>query len=376
MCEESADDHDAQLVLAARAGDKGAFAHLLTRHRALLVAVCRRALADPVSAEDIVQEASLQALLGLGRLRHPTQFGPWLAGIGLNLCRDWRRRRVREGRSWAALWDREPPGEYAAVGAADPATLAEAAEERAWVRHAVAALPRGQRAAVTLFYLSELSQEETAEALGITPGAVRGRLHKARATLRRHLTREQQEASMSVSSDAAPVEVELLTIRRWANVDPASGTHVVVLEERGGTRRLPLFIGARECQALAQALTRPELPPAPTYALTTALVTAAGSAIIGVILTHVVDDLIYATVMLDHAGELHQVEARPSDALNLALLAHAPIRVAPTIFDAVEAALMAGGRGPEVGKEAPEPGPAEHVAFLDGGWRQWRRTDP
>lgn len=85
---ERADDHDARLVLAARAGDKGAFAHLLTRHRALLAAVCRRALADPLSAEDIVQEASLRALLSLERLSQPEQFGPWLAGIGLNLCRD------------------------------------------------------------------------------------------------------------------------------------------------------------------------------------------------------------------------------------------------------------------------------------------------
>src|SRR5438067_1010368 len=78
---------DALLVECARAGDRSAFAALIDRHRQLLLALCRRTLRDPLAAEDAVHEAILQAMLSLDRLRRPDRFGPWLAGIGLNVCR-------------------------------------------------------------------------------------------------------------------------------------------------------------------------------------------------------------------------------------------------------------------------------------------------
>lgn len=90
------DDSDTALVLAAQAGDKEAFARLIAHHRRLLLALCQRSLADPVLAEDAAQEAVLQALLGIDRLRQPDRFGPWLGGIGLNICRRWLRQRSRE----------------------------------------------------------------------------------------------------------------------------------------------------------------------------------------------------------------------------------------------------------------------------------------
>ena len=94
---------DAELVRRAREGDKEAFAALLARHRGMLVALCRRALGDDGLAEDAAQEAALEAMLGLDRLRRPERFGAWLAGIGLNVCRRWRREQAREGWSLAAL---------------------------------------------------------------------------------------------------------------------------------------------------------------------------------------------------------------------------------------------------------------------------------
>ena len=94
---------DAVLVGRARDGDKAAFAALLDRHGGLLLALCRRTLGDAEPARDAAQEAMLQALLNLGRLRRPERFGPWLAGIGLNVCRTWLRHRPRECWSWEAL---------------------------------------------------------------------------------------------------------------------------------------------------------------------------------------------------------------------------------------------------------------------------------
>jgi RNA polymerase sigma-70 factor (ECF subfamily) len=194
-------DDDGTLVRAAQHGDMGAFAILLVRHRPMVLALCRQTLRDSALAEDALQEACLQALLNLDHLRQVARFGSWLAGIGLNICRMWQRTRTRECWSWDALDKTLEHGGRPEVGEAalsirvlhlvtdssrqnDPEVRTAAADLGASVRAAVAALPRGQRTAVRLFYLSDLSYKETAALLGIAEGTVKTRLYKARGTLR------------------------------------------------------------------------------------------------------------------------------------------------------------------------------------------------
>ncbi|HUB42489.1 MAG TPA: sigma-70 family RNA polymerase sigma factor [Streptosporangiaceae bacterium] len=131
-------------------------------------------------------------MLGLARLRHDDRFGAWLAGIALNLC-----RRLLRDRDWAAfsldalLEDQlisEPAGTHP-----DPAESATAAQITRRIREAVSALPPCQRQAAEAYYLTGLTQAETAAWLHIPASAVKTRLHKARAALRTSLSDYQPE---------------------------------------------------------------------------------------------------------------------------------------------------------------------------------------
>jgi RNA polymerase sigma factor (sigma-70 family) len=320
---------DVRLVRSAQGGDRAAFGALIQRHRPLLVACCRRMLGAGELVEEAAQESVVQALLGLDRLREPDRFGPWLAGIGLNVCRHLLRERSARAWSPEAVVD-----ERALDGAlADPQELAEAAELVARVRRAVAALPHGQRDAVTLFYLSGLTQREVAAALGIDVGAVKGRLHKARRALRQRLIEFQEAVEMTQADAAGGVAVQVIdVVRRQA--DGGEPRHVVVLQEVGGGRSLNLWVGRHEAEMLAVHLEALETPRPLTYAFAARLLEASGATLDEVRISRLSDSTYYADAIVSSSGTTRSVDARPSDALNLAVLLGRPVTVEPEVFEA------------------------------------------
>lgn len=324
---------DTGLVRAARDGDNAAFGILITRHRPLVLAVCRRALRDPDLAEDMTQDAILHAMLSLDRLRRPDRFGPWLAGIGLNLCYRQRRHRAREAWSWeAVIGGRLLPEPVDASPALEE--LAEAAELRRWVGEAVAGLPAGQRAAVTLHYLAGLTQGETAALLGIEPGTVKTRLHKARANLRRSLGRDARNEPER-ERESAMVAMRVADVGRRRIAGDETPRHFVVLDEVAGSRRLTFWIGAHEATALAMHLEDVSFPRPMTYRLMGGILSAAGGTLREVRVERLEGDVFYAVAVLDGPSGRTEVDARPSDALNLALVLAAPVLVAEPILAAI-----------------------------------------
>ena len=250
---------DAVLVRAARAGDRDAFAALAERHRAALLRACR-------GSADAAQEALLVALRGLGGLRDDDVFGAWLCGIGRNLV----RRPARETPVEAPL---------RVVGPVEPDPVL-----RDRVLSAIAALPPGQRDAVALFYLADLSHAEIAARLGTSVGAVKTRLHKARAALQARL------ADLRRETPAMPTTVPM----RVADVRDAGDLHVVLLEEHDGARRLPIWIGAPEATTIAARLHDVETPRPGTYRFTADLLAAAGSGLEEVRIVRLADTIFYA----------------------------------------------------------------------------------
>jgi RNA polymerase sigma factor (sigma-70 family) len=328
---------DADLVREARRGCKEAMAELLRRHWDTAVLLAGRVLGSPDLARDAAQEAAVAAMTDLERLRAPDRFGAWFCGIALNVARRWRRQLQPEAPG---------PGPDPAAASADPAVAAEIADTAARVRGAIAALADGQQDAVRLFYLQGLSHREVAAELGISVGAVKARLHQARTALAPRLAQftEFPEVCTVTATEAAEwVEVMVSEIRRSSDEDLQQRKHVMVLAERGGDRRLPIWIGPAEATVLALMLESVEMPRPFPYTLAAGLVEAAGSRVTEVKVTRLLDSVFYACVVVQGPGGPREVDARPSDAVNLAVASGAPIRLNSELLSA---AVMHDGENP------------------------------
>jgi RNA polymerase sigma factor (sigma-70 family) len=335
----SAKLEDRESLRRARLGDRRAFAALIERHYPLLLACCRRALVDPELAHDAAQQATLSAMLGLDRLRDDDRFPQWLIGIGLNLCRALLRERGRHGSSLDALLADGRILEPCATGP-DPALIAETGDVEARVRNAIAGLPPGQRDAVALFYVAGLTHAEIAEQLGTAPGAIKTRLHKARHSLRVPLNELWEEYFAMTTELSDLVQMHIADLRQTAATEPDSVRSIVFLENDDGSRRLPIWIGPAEATALAVILEEVELPRPGIHQFAAKLLAAAGGGLREVRLVELANYTFYAQAVLSDGTT---VDARPSDALTLALHLSAPIYVARAVLDQADELADADG---------------------------------
>jgi len=311
---------DGPLVEAARLGDKVAFAQLINAHRASAEGLCRRLLRDPEASRDAVQEATLVAWLSLSQLIHTERFGAWLCGIALNKARQILRTTLTEARVAANLTDGRRP-------VATPDEIVESEELRSRIRLAIDGLPQSQRETVYLFYLDGLTHREAATELDITVNAVKARLHQARSNLGSVLIDLQpKEAPMATTPSTGFVEVHIADVR-MSKPDTSPRVGLVLLKTEDGERYLPIFIGAPETNMLALGLENAEMPRPMTYQFTAGIIAACGARIDEVRITSLVGITYLATVIVQTPSGPAEVDARPSDALNLAALVQASITV-------------------------------------------------
>jgi RNA polymerase sigma factor (sigma-70 family) len=319
---------DPALVRDAQHGDKRAFAELAERHYARLLSACRRMLGNPEPARDAAQEAVVRAMLGINRLADPDRFGAWLTGIGLNVCRSLLSVPDLQNGSLEVLLDDGRLVEPVSA-ASTPAELAEMTELAMRARAAIAELPAGQREAVVLFYLAGLTHAEIAEKLGTRPGAVKTRLHKARTALRAPL-HDYEEHFTVTNQSTELIPMHVAELRRTRAADPLPARHIVFLEDGDGGRRLPIWIGPAEASALAVILDDVELPRPGVYQFAASLLTASSAQLREVRIVALTNFTFYAQAVLANDTT---VDARPSDALTLALVTGAPIYVAAAVLE-------------------------------------------
>jgi len=186
---------EAVLVTRLRAGDDQAFEQLVRTYGSRLLAVARRFVRNDEDAQDIVQSAYLSAFRALEQFEGNCQLSTWLHRIVVNtaLMRLRSRKRKPEESIEDLLPAFQEDGHHAeqfSDWSAPADVLLERRQTRITVRQCTERLPENYRTVLLLRDIEERSTQEVAEALSMTPTAVKVRLHRARQALST-LLREQ-----------------------------------------------------------------------------------------------------------------------------------------------------------------------------------------
>ena len=170
-----------ELVAAVRAGDSQAFADLYREHVESVRRVAYHLVGDSDATADAVQDTFTRALQHLDDLREPDRFRPWLLAIARHAATDQLRARKRV----TSLDDAHD--ETLASPGPGPESVAEVRELADQVQGCVAGLSKRDAAAVTMVTQLGFTPSQVADALGVTPGAAKVIVHRARRRLRNAL---------------------------------------------------------------------------------------------------------------------------------------------------------------------------------------------
>ena len=167
-------------VVKARRGDPSAQADLYRYYGTAMYNICIRMTGNPADAQDMLQDAFVEAFRQLANLKEAGAFAGWLRRITVNKCIRFSKNRIR----WSAL-DEE-----------GPAPVVE--EEMAWwltvplqlVQEEIKGLPGGCREVFVLYALEDFGHKEIAQNLGISESTSKSQYRRARTLLRERITKK------------------------------------------------------------------------------------------------------------------------------------------------------------------------------------------
>ena len=190
---------DVALVAGAKTGDARAFELLVQRHEAKIFSLAQRMTRNREDAEDVVQQSLQKAFIHLRKFQGESLFSTWLTRIAINealmLLR--RRRGTREVPMVESTTEGETavPLDIPDSGPSPEDSCLQREQERI-LSAAVNELNPGMRRAIELRELGELSTGETAQAMGLSEGAVKARVFHGRKKLRQTLKRYVESTRM------------------------------------------------------------------------------------------------------------------------------------------------------------------------------------
>jgi RNA polymerase sigma-70 factor, ECF subfamily len=344
---------EAVLIAQACAGNAAAFGRLVQRYEPSLARFSYRLIGRVDLADDLRQEALLRAFVSLPQLHNPDRFGAWLFGIAANLAKWWWRRQARWPVSLEGLVAEYPDVAWERLGPSLrlPEQVIEEAEQTRLLQEAIATLPDDLARPLVLHYLDGLSYAEIAAALDVPLSTVKGRLFKSRSQLRQTLgsafrpttsepnQKARRQRRKKGAIDVLPDESHLVPVlvdRIYTAPKESNGedirTHIVLREEHG-SRWLPIIVGEAEAIALACHQQGQRVPRPMSHDLMKTLLDAGGLHVTRVAVTRNENSTFYAAISVQQLdGTSQDIDARPSDAINLAVRTGAPIFVTEQVL--------------------------------------------
>jgi RNA polymerase sigma factor (sigma-70 family) len=318
---------DAELVVSAKAGDKDAFGQLVHRYQLMTVGVSMRIVANEDVARELAQEAMLQAYVSLNNLRDADRFRSWLYGIVLNLCYSY----LRSWQSSLSKWAGGLHVDTLALASHEP-VLDEIIQQRelyASIREQIDSLSPKKRETVSLFYYDQLSLEEIADVLGISVTAVKSRLYKSRKQLKTLLVPLLADGQEFVS-ERKPKMIPVTAVHAVKNV--GTENYILMLLNQPGRQVLPIWVGPQEGEHIMLRLRQFPTSRPMTFQFIADLLATSGVNPKEVYINALKYDVFYASVITHNSKGIQEVDARPSDAIALALYAGFPIFVAEEVM--------------------------------------------
>jgi RNA polymerase sigma factor (sigma-70 family) len=175
--------HEGELVARAKRGEPDAYEEIVRRHQSIAFRTAWVITGSAADAEEAAQDAFVKAHRALGRFREGAPLRPWLLTIVANEARNRVRAAGRRERLALRVAEERRPGD--AVPSPEAALLDF--EQREELLAAVAELPDADREAIACRYFLDLSEAETAAALGCPRGTVKSRLSRALGRLRERM---------------------------------------------------------------------------------------------------------------------------------------------------------------------------------------------
>lgn len=188
---------DAEIVQRVRSGDLASFEILMRRHNQRIYRAARAILRDETEVEDVMQQAYVNAFTHLDQFEERSLFSTWLTRIAVNEAIA-RRQKLRSTVSGDVV-------EQSVISQLPtPEHLAYAGELQRVLEGAVDGLPDAYRVVFMLRDVEGLSTNETSEALDLGEEAVKTRLHRARAMVRRAVASRLGQAASGTFQFQAP----------------------------------------------------------------------------------------------------------------------------------------------------------------------------
>ena len=209
-------ENDVQLIHKILSGDEQAFSTLVRKYQKSVHALAWRKIGDFHIAEEIAQDAFLQAYKNLATLRNPNQFAGWLYVIANNLCKRWHQKQKLSTRSLEGTPMTEIQNSSYKRYELERRE-AEAAERRhEIVKELLETLPESERTVVTLHYLGEMTAQEIGKFLGVSVNTIKSRIRRARERLQA----EEHLISETLGSVQFPTDFIERIMHQVADIKP------------------------------------------------------------------------------------------------------------------------------------------------------------